>query len=303
MKPFRVYFSCDIDPDQATMSTADRTNITWHGVNKLVDIFNIFNEHELRLTLFIRADDQIRLNFSESTYWIEKLSEKFAPEFNDHELAWHPHLYRMDANEYHPIQSAVEAIDQLAKTLVEIRRNGFNPTTVRLGEAWHSTEIMSFLDTLGFTVDSSAVPGMKRADVFRSIDWGKTPNGPYHPSPYDYRIADTKKLRILEMPMTTAEIFTIYDKIPRRRYLNLTYHPQIFSSAFDSALAELSLNNIHDMVLIFHPGEILDVKPNDLHQYGFITLRTNIIYLLDKFKKLSMPVQFLTLCEAPQYVE
>jgi len=303
MKSFRVYFSCDIDPDQASLPTIDRTNITWNGVNKLAEIFSLFNEQKLRLTLFIRADYQIRFNFSKSTYWIEKLTKMFASEFINHELAWHPHLYRMHGNKYYPVQTSIEAIVQLSKILKEIRQKGFNPSTIRMGEAWHSTETMNYLDQRGFTVDSSAVPGRKRADEFRSFDWEKTPNGPYHPSLHDYRIPDTKKQKILEMPMTTASILTSYDKTPRRRYLNLTYHPRLFSSALDSTLDELALQKIQDIVFIFHPGEVLDLKPNDLHQYGFQALQSNINYIQEKFQILSIPLQSLTLCEAPQYVK
>jgi hypothetical protein len=300
--PFRIYFTCDADPDQATLPTTDRTNVTWNGIELLSELFSYLNDQSIRLTLFLRADDQIRMVFNKSTHWIERLTQIFSTEFKYHEWAWHPHLYKMKEHRLYPIQDPSEALSQIKVVHEELRRIECHPTSVRMGEAWHCNEIMSYFDQSGFTVDSSAIPGRKRKDEFRSFDWEITPNGPYYPSLDDYRISGPSRFKLLEMPMTTALTTTCYDSKPKRRYLNPTYHPQFFAQALNSTIQELGAARINDLVFIFHTGELLEQKANDLHAYGMNTFKYNVSYAINSLKESFFNIETLTLNQRFLYV-
>lgn len=277
MSRVKIYVTFDIDPDNSSTS-AERTDITWHGIQKIPSIDEYLSSCSIPYTFFLRCDNQIRdiygaylgIYYEHQELWNSLIE-------SGNELGWHPHLYKMHEGSYIPLRNKDKCCDILEQAWEEIAVIDYKIKSVRLGEAWHSTETMCALDSIGLQVDSTAVPGRSRQDELRSFDWKPTPNRPYHPSIYDYRVpGETDSLEILEVPMTTTIIKTDYDRVPLRRYLNPTYHSELFNDGMVNCLTEVKKEGIGDIVLIFHPDELLGHEPNGLYSYDWNTFTSNI---------------------------
>jgi hypothetical protein len=158
---------------------------------------------------------------------------------------------------------------------------------------------MQALDRMGLAIDSTAVPGRYRNDESRQFDWRPTPNRAYHPSREDFRIpGNGSSLRLLEVPMTTSPVFADYDKAPVRRYLNPTFHEHLFLEGLQAYLARLSDEVEHDLVLIFHPDELLPREPNGLHNFGWETFCRNLNVLTELLAASHHQPRFCRLSEA-----
>lgn len=295
----RVYVTFDVDPDGGS-TQHDRTAVTWKGVELVPEIRQALSNEGIKFTFFLRCDNQIRDLFG--TYLglyheYRELWDRLV--FEGHEFGWHPHLYERVGDQYVPLRRPEECCVQLREAWKEVRTLEFPVTTVRIGEAWHSTETMRELDALGLCVDSTAVPGRRREDSLRSFDWVATPNHPYHPAPGDYRVSGGEDgLSILEVPMTTSFVKTSYDREPMRRYLNPTFHRHIFRAALDGYLQALGAAEDAHLVLIFHPDELLAREPNGLYSYDWNCFLDNLRLLVDSLATGRRQFEFCRLRDA-----
>ena len=121
------------------------------------------------------------------------------------EIGFHPHLYRLSDGEWRQETDVAALREQLAEAIEAMRGAGFEPRSSRIGEAFGSNEVMSALNEFGIQCDSTAMPGRVRRDAERQLDWGTTPQQPYHPSTADYRQPGAPELRLLEVPMSMID--------------------------------------------------------------------------------------------------
>ena len=293
-----VYVTIDVDPDYVNAS-GDRSSLSWQCLDLMPKILEEFETRGIPLTLFLRADHQIRDMMGGFLGLYEKASELWnAASARGHELAWHPHLYRREGNSYAPLRDPAACAEQLDECGEALARSGLGLSSVRIGEAWHSAATMIKLDELGFEVDSTAVPGRKRADTLRSFDWEPTTNSPYHPSRGDYRVSGQAPLNILEVPMTTSPIQTSYDAAPIRRYLNPTFRRELFSDALRNLRSAEPAAEVQTIVVIFHPDELLDRPGNDLHDYSWEGFAANLDLLTQTLDASHSDHGFRTLRDA-----
>ncbi len=299
MSRINVYLTFDVDPDDAN-TTAERTKISWRGLEEIPAIHQELREREISYTFFVRIDNQMRDIYGSYLgiyYKYRELWDNLRACGN--ELGWHPHLYQCLADRYVPLRNPETCSDILREAWNEISTLDFEVTSARIGEAWHSNQTMCTLDHLGLSIDSTAVPRRYRNDNVRTFDWSVTQNKPYHPSSNDYRIPGNKDcLKILEVPMTTSPIKTSYDREPLPRYLNLTYHSDLFQTGLQNYLNQLDSDENHHMVLIFHPDELLTRESNGLHAYGWKSFKHNLDILMDCLTFSGYEFRFCCLREA-----
>ena len=288
----------DVDQDSATGMAPERNEPTWEGLALLPRIEQVLSGRGIPCTAFLRCDAQIKERYGHHL----AIQERCAPTLdrfvkNGGELAWHAHLYRLVAGAYTAVRDEHEACDQIEEAIVETRRAGFRFSCGRLGEAWHATACMGAMDRLGIAIDSTALPGRRRADATLWFDWEPTPNAPYHPSGNDYRRPGADPLRILEVPMSTAEIRTAYDTRPLRRYLNPTFHPELFEQGLRNYLDERRTIEPSALVLVFHPGELLERAADGLCAHSWGAFNRNLDVLASVIRQSGAEPAFQRLSE------
>ena len=296
MSASRVYFTIDLDPDYLN-TVSDRNVLRWEGLKELPRLREEAARRGIRITLFLRVDRQIADVYGDAMELVRRhgaMWRAFADE--GHELAWHPHLYRATPDGYVLETDPEAGADLLRGTWDAMRQGGFEPVSVRIGEAWQCNATMHALSALGLRVDSTAVPGRTRDDAKRRFDWGPTPNRPYHPARHDYRVSGgADALPILEVPMTTVPIRAPYDTRPVARYLNPTYHAAIWREAVSSLLAG---DPCRDVVLICHPDELMPRPSNDLHSFGWDDFLRNLDHLHGRLAGTGREPSYRTLAQA-----
>ncbi len=282
-----LLFTVDVDNDEC-VSNNERTVLRWTSIGRIPAIREFCGRHRLCVTWFVRADNQLREMYGRATF----LLEEHRPLWQDlenagDEIAWHPHLYHRSppSLDYLPDVDESRCVHDLEATHQELQAYGTSPSSVRIGEAFQSNAIMAALDRVGLSVDSTALPGIKRQDKFRTFDWAPTPNEPYHPSNADYRVPDVGNPRaILEVPMTTMLVKAGYDAYPRRRYINPAVHHHIFKEAFDRHVQAITARLQKEVFLttIFHPEEVLATASahHPLYAFSMEEVAKNVAYLL-----------------------
>jgi len=294
-----LYVTFDVDPDGANL-TGERSQLLWRCINEIPRLGEEFGRRGIPFTFFLRMDEQIG-ELEGDTLAIYKRHEPLWRNLQQsgNELGWHPHLNYRNGGEWLPQRDAQAACHSLEESWQAVRTLRFPVRCVRMGEAWHCSETMRTVDRLGLRIDSTAVPGRCRQDTMRAFDWSVTLNRPYHPSCADYRTPGKgDALGILEIPMTTTPMLAPYDDAPVRRYINPTYRPRFFAAGLDGVLAQSSdLEDLH-VVLIFHPDELLERRPNDLHAFGWDTFLDNFDTLTSRLAETGASYRYRCLGDA-----
>lgn len=295
-----LVLTVDVDNDGIALNN-ERNALSWHALERVPDIKRVFEEFGARITWFVRADDQLRAIYGTAAYLhIEHRASWRDLAAAGDEIAWHPHLYEWHEGR----RSYVIDTDQnrcamkLRNIHNELSAQALSFESVRMGEAFHGNALMQALCELGLKVDSTAIPGRRRADEARVFDWTLTPNEPYFPSATDYRAPGEhgQRLPILEVPLTTMPVRTAYDAAPLKRYINLTYHHALFKEGFDSHLADATRAPIGDLFVttILHPEEVCaGSAAHPLYSYSLAEVRRNLAYMLDAFHASGSDVCFL----------
>jgi hypothetical protein len=281
----KINLAVTIDVDNDDMALADERNrLSWTGLSIIPDIRNTLEKFGLPATWFVRADRQLREVYGSASYLLEKEAQMWRQLVAaGDEIGWHPHVYHLNRRQEWETERDDESF---ARQLVEIHEDlalrGFNHDSVRIGEACGSNSIAHALAQLGLIADSSAIPGRRRVDGSRVFDWEPTPNHPYFPGRGDYRRPTEDRLPILEVPMTTAPVTASYDRAPLCRYLNLTYHPEIFSAAMRAYVAEVGNDaSVGYLTVILHPDELIaGRKEHGLYAFTFEAVRSNLQTIL-----------------------
>lgn len=247
-------------------------------------------------TWYVRGDRHIGAIFGSPVHLLQKYRDLWHQRTaRGDEIGFHPHLYRHIDCEWRQETDATALREQLAETLAAMRAEGFQPRSSRIGEAFASNEVMAALDELGIQCDSTAMPGRVRRDAERQLDWGITPQQPYHPSTADYRQPGTPELRLLQVPMSMIETKTDYDRAPLLRYADLSFHHDVLRAGLSAFLATAPL-----LVTVTHPSTVLPgIAPqrHGLLSFDIGNFRRNLDFILTECERLGRGHRFITIGE------
>lgn len=208
---------------------------------------------KIPLTWFVRCDAQIAAEFGDAAFLLNNYKNWWDQRLSvGDEIQWHAHLYRNLNGKWQQETRKEFLKKDLESSLRSLHEIGVCPEVVRMGESYHSDELMKVVSELGLVADSTAMPGRKRQDWEKTIDWLSTPNFPYHPSKEDYRVSLKKGYELWEIPLNTVSTKVSYDSTPILRYVNLAFHKGVL----DKGLVEFFMSN-SILVSITHPFEVV----------------------------------------------
>jgi hypothetical protein len=134
-------------------------------------------------------------------------------------------------------------------------------------------------------------------DAERSLDWGVTPAGAYHPSVADYRVPGKPARRLLEVPMSMIQTRADYDRAPLMRYLDLSFHPRVLRDG----LAAL-VGTAQALVTVTHPSTILPGHAeHGLLSFSVEAFAKNLCLLLQECLHQGRSFRFITLRERADF--
>ena len=247
-------------------------------------------------TWYVRGDRHLGALFGSPSHLLEKYRDLWQQRnVCGDEIGFHPHLYRVSDGEWRQETDATALREQLAEALDAMRGAGFQPRSSRIGEAFGSNEVMAALDQFRIQCDSTAMPGRVRLDAERQLDWGITPQQPYHPSIADYRQPGTPELRLLQVPMSMIETKTDYDRAPLLRYADLSFHHEVIRDGLRAFLATAPL-----LVTVTHPSTVLPgIAPlrHGLLSFDIGNFQRNLDFILTECERLGRGHRFITIGE------
>jgi hypothetical protein len=254
-------------------------------IRKSIDeILSEYCKYQIPLTWFVRCDNEIAYHYGSALYLVENQMEFLQEELtSSSDIGYHPHLYDIRKNgKRHRNVSELQLCEQFKKNalLFYNRLNGIN-RIVRIGEAFSCDALSQCISDLGFSVDSSAMPGRYRQDEYRSLDWRGTPDTAYLPSFTDYRrpkIGMEKRHSFIEIPFTMAPLQCSYDAKPYKRYLDFSFHNEYVASQLENLSDDLEY-----LVIMTHPAGIFpqyEMKKHGLLAFTENNFRKNLVTLL-----------------------
>lgn len=289
----------DADPDGLSAQRINRRALVWDGLEYVQQHLPPLLSEDRPVTWFVRADGQLREVFGSSLYLLEKYHQFWAQVQQwEHEIGWHPHLYRYSDLEAEPvlITDPVTSCDELERLGEDLKTTRFEFRSFRNGEAWHTPQTFAAIEQMGFCCDSTAIPG--RDDPPR--DWRITPNQPYFPATDDIRTPG-KPRSLLEIPINSWSVQANYDEQPKFRYMNPAIREDLFAQALDGW--EQVVRNLPDRLcvwtLIFHPDEVMPIeRPDRLYAHSIPALVRNLTAIIRRVTQLQHTTEFVTLSDA-----
>lgn len=291
----------DIDPDGLSGKDTHRNASSFKSFDALDSFSQVVNNElkiEVPVTWFVRIDEQMKDFFGSRFYLVEQYKSFWEKCLKaKHELAWHPHIYQKKGNEFVIPGDIDFCLDQLTSLHEEIRTYPLPLQTFRNGEGWHTNETMQLIGKLGFSVDSTAIPGIKKSKP-HFMNWEQAFNGSYFPSTENYQLPGADA-GLLEMPMNTWLVKAPYDEQPKRRYMNPAIHSKIFATAVEANEWPAASEDLKVFTFISHPDEIV-MKPASDNLYGrtIENYISNIRLIMDKVTKQNGSFEFLTMQQA-----
>ena len=272
-----IALTFDIEKYDFDSSIKKSNDDSWDSISTGINaVLNNLEEIELResieikATWFIRCDNEVKSDNGERAYLLEKykniwkdLSKK------GHEIGFHPHLYCIKNNNWTLDTNPIEQVNQLKDSFKDFRSKGFNPISSKIGDAYCSNHIMNALNDLGIKFDCTAMPGRKRKDDQRNIDWSKTKDSYYYPSYKNYQVEGLKNYKLLEIPMTMIATRADYDKAKFQRYFDLSFHSRVFEEGYEKIIT-----NSKYILLTSHPSTIIEGNNN----HGLLSFSSNVFF-------------------------
>jgi hypothetical protein len=303
MKHYLICVTIDIDPDGLSGQLVNRSSSSFSGFEKLDTFSDFLNdelEREAPLTWFIRIDSQIGEFFGDRLYLIKKYKRFFERAIEKkHELAWHPHLYVKKDRAYELPGTDEEACDLLNANFTQIKKAGLEFSSFRNGEGWHTNATMQLVRELGFSVDSTALPGISKSPP-HLLNWAGLDGTPYFPLAEDYK-KEGGEQDLLEIPMNTWLVKAPYDIEPKVRYMNPAVHEDIFKHALEqnTRLLEGGKKDLKVITFITHPDELTERPEKDaLYSFNKVSFANNIKSFLDFITRNGATFEFCTLQNA-----
>ena len=173
MENFDIYLTFDIDQDFDPNSTdyynrtAAKFDSFGAGFQRIIDALD-----GKAFSVFVRSDHQIKAVYGDYGYLINSNPSLIKSiRQNNGELNWHIHLYEEKDNEWVPVDES-----RLVSSFQEDLRNvksipEINWKIVRIGECVMNNELMAAINAAGIKIDSTALPGRKRDDSEKKLDW------------------------------------------------------------------------------------------------------------------------------------
>jgi hypothetical protein len=306
MKPFYICLTFDTDPDPSNgfIDRKEKNIIGWKGLNLGKElIFKKICEYEKKFlismptTWFVRVDDQIKHDHGNETWIIRKFLRFWKKILkNKGSIQWHIHLNTKKNNGWFKESSANEISKTLTKNFKSFKDILKKPRCIRIGEAYLDNNIANTLRMLDIEADSSALPGRKRKDEYKSFDWSRSLNQPYFISKKDYQKSTKKNSKndLLEIPMNTLKTKCSYDKKPLKRYFNLSFKNKILSKHMSKFIKENDY-----LVTMTHPFEVVssfkNKKNSRLVSFSMNEFEKNILSLILLCKKNNKDPIFLNI--------
>jgi hypothetical protein len=258
------------------------------------------------ITWFVRSDGQVASVHGDSMFLFKQFERWWADRLGrGDELQWHAHLYRLDSGEWVQEEESERLEDQLRSSLASMNSGGYSPTVIRIGEAYSSNNLMHILAALGIKADSSALPGRKRIDGEKRIDWTSTTCAPYHPSALDYRIAGPDSLGIWELPLSTVRTKVEYDKESLLRYVNLSFNPPAYVDDFGEYFQRCKI-----LISITHPFEIVPLfnrspggRNHPLISFSRDSVSANLMKIAKQAEERGFTIKFIRMEELIDLLE
>jgi hypothetical protein len=289
----------DTDPDGLSGKVTNRQTLRWDGLEHLLNLPEFLGN--IPITWFVRADGQLESMLGSATYLLEKYENFWTTVRRaEHELAWHPHLYRQTKleDEATLITDRSEAREELERLWSTVRPL-LPATSFRHGEGWHSPETYATVERLGFRCDSTAIPGRK-GTAGHPMNWENAPNQPYFPSTADLCKAGRER-SLLELPMNTWMVQAPHDTAPRVRYINPAVRSKIFANALRNweNTRNFSPTTLHIWVMIFHPDEVSPTQGEDgLYSRSASELSANLLCFQEGLQRTGHDFEWVTLAQA-----
>lgn len=285
-----IALTIDTDPDGLNTHDPDRRNLVWDGLHFAMEQFHDALP-DWPLTWYVRADGQLEHAYGTARYLLDEYADFWQKAVaRGDELGWHPHLYTVPEDDSQPqiITDSQQAVAELKRIWSIIEDVPFDLPTFRMGEAWHTVETLNLIESLGFEVDSTAIPGRDDSASDHPRNWKDAPNQPYYPAQDDIcRSGETRPL--LEVPMNSWYFKASYDKVPKLRYMNPCIHTDLWEQALDDwEMRSLSqANESYLWVLILHPAEAMLHNSSDLlYAYSIEVLQKNLALFTERIRKL-----------------
>ncbi len=301
MSHFIICLTIDIDPDGLSGVVTDRNSSSFASFEKLNSFPEIISDKLKRqapVTWFVRIDDQVKYFFGSRLHLVETYRAFWdKTRAMKHEIAWHPHIYQQSGGEFVIPQDAAFACDQVSSVHEEISGYQLELKSFRNGEGWQRNETIELVEQLGYTVDSTAIPGiMKPAPHL--LNWKDTPNHPYYPSVDNYRVNASER-KLLEIPMNTWIVKAPYDKEPRLRYMNPCIHANIFEESLLSSSLFEGDETVKVLTFISHPDELVEQStPDQLYMRTTENYIRNVERLTEEISRKNGTFEFCTLQKA-----
>jgi hypothetical protein len=296
-------FDAEMDAFDTSIASAD--SLEWRGIEEGVpQIESILADvrdsrgSTASATWFVRCDDQIGHMTGSPAYLLERYQALWQKRWQmGDEIAFHPHLYRQQDGLWKQDMEPESLRSQIQRSLAAMQGAGFLSRVSRIGEAFGSNALIAALDECGMQCDSTAMPGRVRVDAERSLDWGVTPAGAYHPSVADYRVPGKPARRLLEVPMSMIQTRADYDRAPLMRYLDLSFHPRVLRDG----LAAL-VGTAQALVTVTHPSTILPGHAeHGLLSFSVEAFAKNLCLLLQECLHQGRSFRFITLRERADF--
>lgn len=299
-----ICITIDVDPDGLSGKSINRNAQTFDSFHKIKDDFSsiLFSKikHDIKLTWFVRIDEQIKINYGHYLYLIEDslaFWEKTIQQ--NHEIAWHPHLYKIKNNTVIDILTdEIEIHDTICSLWQIINNNNIDLKTFRNGEGWMTTSLINLLEKLNIQTDSTAISGREVKDCMNK-NWINTPNHFYYPNIIDCKKHGLKR-SIIELPMNSWQFKTSYDSESRIRYINPAIHTHYFKQGLDYINQNWeNYKNIDTWVFISHPDEIAATKNENLLYANDINVYCENLHLFQYFlQNKNIDISYNTINEA-----
>lgn len=252
----------------------DEMDVTFRALRDCLE-----DVHTIKTTWFMRIDWQMEKVFGSAKYIFEKHAAKIDWLLsNGHEIGWHHHAYFQDGKRWR------QDIDEL-RVSEQLKRNGeialkLGLKIARMGWGFHTNNTMKVVDTMGFTIDSSAMPRPKYRWHAQACDWSASPRYPYQPSIHNYQVSGEPHLAVWEVPLTTTPVpmpaDTEKDVI---RHIELAWDRDIFKRAISS------VSGSDQAVLVCHPYKTVIAQGGGSLSSCDITNVRNNLETLKKYGK------------------
>jgi len=305
-KPLRIALTFDTDNDFFDSSLVDenqdaRSWMKWRGIEEGIPAMREFllsfrdsSNNPPVMTWFVRVDEQLEYAYGSPAYLLERYGNMWRSYRKEgDEIAWHPHLYRRNQNGWELEIDQEPLHRQMGKAYQSMLDLGYKPLSSRIGESYGSYDLMMKLDMLGISCDSTAMPGRKRKDTSRIIDWEPTPQKPYYPSKLDYRVSGEDHFNLLELPMSMVTSRTEYDKQSLKRYVDLSFRNDVIGIGLREYISKAEL-----LVTVTHPAGVLTgVYDGDHGLVGFSmdNFRKNVDTIIDACESAKRTFEFITI--------